>query len=276
MPVASLSAIPSGRQLTLTDSTGPVSIGSTRRFTQYSKHALSNTNRLLRPHECSIRGHNSWNHVLTKIDTNMSMTLTETRPQSIELKSLSPAHTQPEASRVATLRDDASDDYPKGIRLFCVTAALILSILLSTLDATVISTLIPEITNAFGSLNQVGWYGSAYAMTNAAFLSLWGKAYTHFDFKRTFMFCAFVFEFGNLLCGFATGSPMLIVGRIIAGTGGSGSMTGCFIIIAYAVKPERRAIYMATLGVTFAVASVTGPLLGGAFVDKLSWRWGFW
>lgn len=113
-------------------------------------------------------------------------------------------------------------------------------------------------------------------MTSAAFLSLWGKAYTYFDLKKTFVFCVTIFEIGNMLCGSATGSPMLILGRLVAGIGGSGSMTGCFIIIAYAVKPHRRALYMGTLGVTFAVASVTGPLLGGLFVDQLSWRWGFW
>lgn len=113
-------------------------------------------------------------------------------------------------------------------------------------------------------------------MTNATFLSLWGKAYTYFELKKTFVCSVVIFEVGNLLCGFASGSPMLIAGRALAGIGGAGNMTGCFIIIAYAVRPERRAVFMGTLGVTFAVASVTGPLLGGAFVDKLSWRWGFW
>lgn len=206
----------------------------------------------------------------------MSVVLTETRSQGLELDQLTTTLTRPGTSDEPTTRLDELDEYPKGLRLGCITTALVLSIFLFALDSTIISTLIPEITNAFGSLNQVSWYGSAYAMTSAAFLSLWGKAYTYFDLKKTFVFCVTIFEIGNMLCGFATGSPMLILGRLVAGIGGSGSMTGCFIIIAYAVKPHRRALYMGTLGVTFAVASVTGPLLGGLFVDQLSWRWGFW
>lgn len=206
----------------------------------------------------------------------MSTTITETRFPDIELKSLPATQAHSESLHDTNTDSQDADGYPKGLRLACITVALTLSIFLSALDSTIISTLIPEITNAFGSLNQVGWYGSAYAMTNASFLSLWGKAYTYFELKRTFVFCVVIFEAGNLLCGFATGSPMLIAGRALAGVGGAGNMTGCFIIIAYAVKPERRAVFMGTLGVTFAVASVTGPLLGGAFVDKLSWRWGFW
>lgn len=206
----------------------------------------------------------------------MSSTVTETRSPGIELKSTPTAQAHPEPSHDTDADTSDTDGYPKGLRLACITVALVLSIFLSALDSTIISTLIPEITNAFGSLNQVGWYGSAYAMTNATFLSLWGKAYTFFELKRTFVFCIIIFEAGNLMCGFANGSAILIAGRALAGIGGAGNMTGCFIIIAYAVKPERRAVFMGTLGVTFAVASVTGPLLGGAFVDKLSWRWGFW
>lgn len=154
----------------------------------------------------------------------------------------------------------ADEEYSKGLRLIATTVALILSIFLSALDATIIATLIPAITNAFGSLNQIGWYGSAYAMTNAAFLSFWGKAYSYFDLKKTFVVSVSLFELGNLLCGFANSSAMLIAGRAIAGIGGAGNMTGCFIIIACAVKPEQRPLYMGTLGVTFGVASVTGRL----------------
>lgn len=151
-----------------------------------------------------------------------------------------------------------TEEFLGRFRLIATTIALILSIFLSALDSTIIATLIPEITNEFGSLNQIGWYGSAYALTNAAFLSFWGKAYSFFDLKKTFVLSVAIFELGNLLCGFASNSPMLIVGRAIAGAGGAGNMTGCFIIIAYAVKPEQRPLYMGTLGVTFGVASVTG------------------
>lgn len=70
----------------------------------------------------------------------------------------------------------SEEDYPNGLRFVLITVALILSIFLSALDATIISTAIPKITDQFGAVQDVGWYGSAYAITNASFQSCWGKA----------------------------------------------------------------------------------------------------
>ncbi len=71
-------------------------------------------------------------------------------------------------------------------------------------------------------------------------------------------------------------SSVVILGRIIAGVGGGGVMTGSFIIIAMTVKPQYRPAYMGILGVTFGCASVVGPLMGGALTDGPGWRWCFW
>lgn len=84
------------------------------------------------------------------------------------------------------------------------------------------------------------------------------------------------FELGNVICAVSQNSPTLILGRIVAGTGGGGIMTGCFIIIALSVKMQYRAAYMGVLGVTFGCASVAGPLLGGFLTDGPGWRWCFW
>ena len=85
-----------------------------------------------------------------------------------------------------------------------------------------------------------------------------------------------MFELGNIICALSQTSATLIVGRIVAGAGGGGVMTGCFIIIAFTVKPKYRAAYMGLFGVTFGCASVAGPLLGGFLTDGLGWRWCFW
>lgn len=85
-----------------------------------------------------------------------------------------------------------------------------------------------------------------------------------------------MFEVGNVIAAAARNSNAIILGRIVAGIGGGGIMTGSFIIIALTAKPGYRAAYMGVLGVTFGVASVAGPLMGGTLVDKLSWRWCFW
>jgi MFS family permease len=166
-------------------------------------------------------------------------------------------------------------EYPGGIKFVLITIGLVMSIFLSALDSTIIATAIPSITDEFGSISNIAWYGSAYIITNTAFQSSWGKAYTYFSLKYTFLLAIAVFEVGNIICALAPNSSILILGRVVAGIGGGGIMTGAFIIIALTVKPETRAAYMGVLGVTFGVSSVVGPLMGGLLTDGPGWRWCF-
>lgn len=166
--------------------------------------------------------------------------------------------------------------YPKGFRLGAILFALIISIFLVALDMTIVATAIPRITAQFHSLDQVGWYGSAFFLTLAAFQSTWGKAYKYFPLKPGFLLSIFIFEVGSLLCAVAPNSTTLIVGRAIAGAGGAGIGSGAYTIIAISAPPKRRPALTGLLGATYGVASVIGPLLGGVFTDHLSWRWCFY
>lgn len=151
--------------------------------------------------------------------------------------------------------------------------ALILSIFLCSLDLTIIATAIPQITKELHSLEDVGWYGSAFLLTIGTMQSFWGKLYKYFDLKIVFLSGIAVFELGSLVCGVAKNSHTLIVGRAITGVGAAGVISGCFCIIACSVEAHKRPLFTGILGATYGVASVTGPLLGGAFTDKMSWRW---
>jgi MFS transporter, DHA2 family, glioxin efflux transporter len=135
---------------------------------------------------------------------------------------------------------------------------------------TIVATAIPRITDEFKSLQDVGWYGSGFFLTIAAFQSTWGKAYKYFPLKTAFMLSIAIFEVGSLICAVAQNSTTLIVGRAIAGVGGAGIAAGAYTIIALAAPPGQAAAFTGILGAVYAVASVVGPLLGGVFTGKFN------
>ncbi|KAK5371064.1 hypothetical protein LTR20_007329 [Exophiala xenobiotica] len=166
--------------------------------------------------------------------------------------------------------------YPTGIKLGLLMMSVFVGMFLSSLDKFIVSTAIPQITNEFNSADDIGWYGTAYLLTNCAFQLVFGKLYQVFSVKATFLASIILFEAGSALCGAAPNSIAFILGRAIAGLGSGGIVTGVMVVIVYAVPLHKRPKYQGFFGAVFGVSSVTGPLIGGAFTTNITWRWCFW
>ncbi|KAI9879279.1 MAG: hypothetical protein M1830_009009 [Pleopsidium flavum] len=168
------------------------------------------------------------------------------------------------------------DEYVTGFKLALILISITVVYFVMMLDMSILATAIPYITDDFHSLLDVGWYASAYQLACASLQPLTGKIYSRLSSKWSFLAFFFVFEVGSLVCGAATSSPMLIVGRAVAGLGGSGLMNGGLTILNSCVPPHRQP---ALLGIMMAIGYLgiaVGPLIGGALTEYVSWRWCFY
>lgn len=166
--------------------------------------------------------------------------------------------------------EDDAEHHVHGIARVLLVFGLCITVFLIGLDQMIIATAIPKITTLFHSLDDVGWYGSAYLLCTTSLQPSFGKIYTYFDVKWTFVVALAIFEVGSVICAAAQNSSMLIVGRAIAGSGGAGLFSGGMTMLGYAIPLKQRTIYLACLSSMFGVASIVGPILGGVFTDKLT------
>jgi EmrB/QacA subfamily drug resistance transporter len=157
-----------------------------------------------------------------------------------------------------------------------IIAGLMLGMFLSALDQTIVATALPRISADLQGVAHLSWIVSAYLLTSTAATPIYGKLSDLYGRKIMLQIAITVFLVTSLLCGIATSMGQLIVFRGLQGLGGGGLIAMAHATIADVISPRERGRYQAYIAAVFAVASVVGPVLGGLFVDHLTWRWVFW
>ncbi|KAK5992681.1 Efflux pump dotC [Cladobotryum mycophilum] len=198
----------------------------------------------------------------TQNEKSPSSTSNESPPQTANVSPPQQSE-DPEASRTT-------------LETFLVMFALCLALFLAALDMTIIATAIPTISRHFDSSAGYVWIGSAYLLGNAAFVPAWGKLSDIFGRKPVLLATVTVFWIGSLLCAVSTSMGMLIAARAIQGVGGGGTIALPNICISDLFSMRKRGMYFGILGVVWALASAIGPILGGVFTSRVSWRWCFY
>ncbi|MFL5652860.1 MAG: MFS transporter [Ktedonobacteraceae bacterium] len=161
-------------------------------------------------------------------------------------------------------------------RVWVIFSGLMLALLIASLDQTIVATALPTVVSDLGGLSQLSWVVTAYLLTSTVSTPLWGKLGDLYGRKRLFQAAIVLFLLGSALCGLSQNLAELILFRGLQGLGGGGIFVLSQAIIADVVPPRQLGRYQGVFGAVFGVSSVAGPLLGGFFVETLSWRWIFY
>jgi len=172
--------------------------------------------------------------------------------------------------------EDPAVSHLSGLPLVSVTVALSAAVFLVAMDVNVIATAVPRITGEFRSLDDVGWYGSAFLMATSATQIPYGRVYSLFPAKWVFTSAILIFMLGSLIAGVSPNSPVLILGRAVQGVGTSGILSGGLIIMSQVVPLRIRPVLTSVIGAMEGVAMISAPIIGGVLTDHLHWRWCFY
>src|SRR6188472_1542601 len=170
----------------------------------------------------------------------------------------------------------ATREGPVTERVRLIFAALMLVLLLASLDQTIVSTALPTIVGDLGGIEHLSWVVTAYLLASTVVGPLYGKLGDLYGRKGLLQGAIVVFLVGSALCGLSQNMTQLIAFRALQGLGAGGLLVTTIAVVGDIIPPRDRGRYQGLFGAVFGVSTVIGPLLGGFFVDNLSWRWIFY
>ncbi len=156
-----------------------------------------------------------------------------------------------------------------------IMIGLLIGIIFSALDETVVTTAMPTIIRDLHGLQLYGWVAGVYMLTMTAFMPILGKLADLFGRKRIYMICMGLFIGGSIISGLATSMEVLLIGRGIQGIGAGGMMPLAMIILGDTYPLEQRAKIQSMIGPIMFLPQLLGPMVGGVIVDQLSWHFVF-
>ncbi len=161
-------------------------------------------------------------------------------------------------------------------RILLVTAGIMLSLFLASMESTVVATAMPTIVGQLGGLEHYSWVFSAFMLTSTTTVPLYGKLSDLYGRRKLYVIAMALFLLGSVFSGWANTMTQLILARGLQGVGAGGIMPLAFILIGEMFTLEQRAKMQGFFSGVWGVSSIAGPLLGGFLVDQLSWRWVFY
>ncbi|RYP68211.1 hypothetical protein DL771_006811 [Monosporascus sp. 5C6A] len=194
-----------------------------------------------------------------------------------EEKSVLPQVTQTERGHgdASTLEDNIRKI--TGVKWVLVCAALYVSALLYGLDTTIAADVQGAVVETFGEIEQLAWLGAGFPLGSVAVILPYGALFAKFNMKWLYVGGIVLFEVGSVLCGAAPSMNALIVGRVLAGAGGTGIYLGGLNHFSALCTREEKSTYITGVGFCWGIGTILGPVVGGGFsVSYLTWRWGFY
>ncbi|UKZ52579.1 hypothetical protein TrVGV298_006357 [Trichoderma virens] len=198
-------------------------------------------------------------------------------PPSKKKPSPSPPTKKPSPSTPNSPPNEQEGRTVRGFRWILVCLALYVTTFVYGLDTTIAADVQGSVVEAFGHVEQLAWIGAGFPLGSVSVILLYGVLYGNFNMKWVFAAAVVLFEVGSAVCGAAPTMTALIVGRVIAGSGGCGVFMGALNYFTALTTPTERGIYITGTGFCWGIGAVLGPVIGGSFVESsATWRWAFY